>query len=196
MKTLAALALAASLLVTPAFSADFKFVNDTGGDSIIIEGNIYKGDDARFKSFLAKHPQVDLIGLSASFGGDWNAATSIGRTISARGLYTIALNDICNSACASIWIAGAEMYVMPGNTSPLFHMPYDNATGKERPELMAKYASQIGLPAAFTSYFVAQARGTNTAVVDKISTGGGSSNLFSISLAKLKSWGLKAYVLR
>ena len=199
-------------------AADFAVVHDTGGDAITITGNIDPGDAKRFASLLKKNPRVDLVSLTASFGGDWFEAVDIGRAIHRKGLYTLAIG-ICKSACAYVWLAGSEVYVMPGAESPKFHLPYGAASMTAYPDIVAPYIRSIGLPGSLADYIVSKSLSAKEAVVRCISQpeggytvfvngagtfpttttvdiGCSTSDTFSIPLSKLKSFGVKAYVLR
>lgn len=184
MKALASLALAATLLATPAVSADFSIVHDTGGDSIVITGYISEGDHKVFNALLKKNPKVDMVGLHDSPGGDFAAAVSIGRTIHAKGLYTLATNDYCNSACAAIWLAGKQVYVLPGDPSPKFHLPNTYGTwevGAANEALFRDYTRSIGVSDSFVSYVKTEAGPSNSSIPVPIKT--------------LRSFGVDAYVL-
>lgn len=171
-----------ALLSVPAHAADFAFIHDVGGDSISIIGGIYEGDDRAFSSMLAKHPTVDLIAVGSSYGGDFGAALAIAKTIHSKGLYTLAVNSNCNSACSMIWAAGDEAYVLPGNASPRFHLPNTYGTWTVEKSTYLKYTRAVGISDSFVTY-VADAAGP-------------SNDSVSIPLSKLKSFGIDAYVLR
>ena len=79
---------------------------------MLLEGGIFPGDDARFKTFLATvPPSIRLIKLSSG-GGNGRAAQLIGVMIRDAGYnaFVDATRDRCASACTHIFAAGVQRF--------------------------------------------------------------------------------------
>jgi len=71
---------------------------------IFIEGDIVKGDYAKFKKLADRLPYGTIV-IMTSYGGSLLEGLNIGVTIKAKGFRTFASN-YCMSVCAMMWLAG------------------------------------------------------------------------------------------
>lgn len=123
-----------------------------GSDSepalIIIEGEIEKGDDAKFRKIAAEQSNANV--LLDSNGGAIIPAMDIGRTIRLREYGTLVYKDgVCVSACALIWVAGERRIIFEGGRVG-FHASYRDVDGSlietgMGNALVGHYLSQLGL---------------------------------------------------
>jgi hypothetical protein len=83
----------------------------------------------------------------ASHGGEVDEALRIGREIRRRGYSTYVGTGTCNSACALIWLAGAERRLWP--TAKLgFHSAWhgDVERSDASNAKIAEYLDELGIP--------------------------------------------------
>lgn len=97
-----------------AFGAEFEVVDGPDPTSIVVrmDGLIAEGDFGRFLSATAGASTVTLI--VSGPGGLFDEAMQIGAEVRRLGFSTmVSANAFCFSACALVWIAGAERYMAP-----------------------------------------------------------------------------------
>jgi len=84
---------------------------------ILFWGKIEKGDDLKFKKLVADNNIRDgaaTVSLNSN-GGHALAGFGIGRTIAENKFWTfVDGKSVCASACADVWLAGAERWVEAG----------------------------------------------------------------------------------
>jgi hypothetical protein len=88
---------------------------------IIIEGDIVRGDYAKFKRIADRMPNGPYgpVVIMTSRGGSLVEGLNIGTTIKAKGFRTFAY-DYCMSVCAMMWLAGWQRSTL-SETSIGFH---------------------------------------------------------------------------
>ena len=124
------------------------YPDEKGGAAIIfVVGEIRPGDDEKFKKIAATTNNA-IVSLNSA-GGTIAAAMEIGKVIRLRD-YTTAVDksDSCASACALIWIAGAQRFIFEGGKVG-FHASYLDSEGKQIETgvgnaLVGHYLSQLG----------------------------------------------------
>jgi hypothetical protein len=139
-----------------ASAAEFAFREERNGeyayDVIFLSGEIRPGDERRFFELAVKATRDTLVSLDST-GGHLKTALEIGRTVALRKMNTRVTNTECISACALIWLAGAERYLNNGERLG-FHSAYSR--GKRPNErqidavgnaLVGAYIRQLELPA-------------------------------------------------
>lgn len=137
------------LCASPATAATITEKPLRGGATLImIEGEITVGDDRRFSNAAARHTRA-VVGLKSP-GGAVDPALSIGRTIHRMGYATLVYDSTCVSACALIWVAGAERFVTTSGKIG-FHAIYtQDGYGRQRETamggaLVGQYLTELGL---------------------------------------------------
>ena len=128
-RTLASLIAIASIISTAVKAAEITAspLEETQEVMILIDGEIQKGDDEKFRKIAAEHS--DAIVLLNSDGGAIAPAMDIGRTIKLREYSTAVYKDSsCASACALIWIAGIRRAIFDGGKVG-FHASYLDVDG-------------------------------------------------------------------
>lgn len=74
----------------------------------VANGEIFKGDDQRFRDFISQHPERRVLILS-SIGGDLQTGMEIGRKIRQEEMTTFVPKPlVCYSACFFMYIGGRE----------------------------------------------------------------------------------------
>jgi len=132
MKSLliAAAALLAVLSAAPVQAATIYRNSEANDHFIHVDGKIVPGDLARFKAALATTMGKTFVVLSSN-GGDMIEAMMIGEIVRERQMVTVVLAEkVCASACALMWLSGAERMVAP-KAAIGFHAAANTATGKE-----------------------------------------------------------------
>ena len=114
-----------------------------------ISGALEPGDAHRFKAAAADVGLVSV--LLNSPGGHLLESLEIGRTISERGYLTgVPPNTVCASACALVWLAGADRY-MSSSSRIGFHAAYAAGADGRAAEsgmgnaLVGAYLNDLGL---------------------------------------------------
>lgn len=149
-RTLASVMAIASILPSAAAAAEISVspLEETKDVMILIDGDIQKGDDEKFRKIAAEHS--DAIVLLNSDGGAIAPAMDIGRTIKLREYSTAVYNDSsCASACALIWIAGIRRAIFDGGKVG-FHASYLDVNGTMIETgmgnaLVGHYLAQLGM---------------------------------------------------
>lgn len=113
---------------------------------IIIQGEIQRGDGAKFYREARKYPRASVV--LDSPGGDVREALSIGAEIAIRGYATyVGPGEVgCYSACALIWVSGARRYMTPDAVIGV-HAAYKviaGPKGKVQPQESGAANAQIG----------------------------------------------------
>lgn len=130
-------------------------IGDLGLDMITIKGSIVRGDGAVF--FRVASDSHKAIVLLNSEGGVVVDALAIGREIRRRNFATsVAPKNLCASACALIWLAGARRYVEDGSAIG-FHASYIEKDGVMLESgvanaLVGAYVSRLGLSDRVVAY--------------------------------------------
>jgi hypothetical protein len=117
-----------------------------GKREVEIKGTIAEGDDIRLVQFLNMYPDAVMVGLDSP-GGALVPALAMGRIIYARHLGTgVGNNRLCASACALIWLAGAQKKNAWTTASIGFHAAFNKETGREGlgSALVGKYLGELG----------------------------------------------------
>lgn len=153
--------------VSAAGAADFVFSISPDGERVLaVSGPIATIDGAVFLNEVNRHqPHVVMV---TGEGGDMLSAARIGVIIHERGLKTHAVGE-CRSACAFIWIAGAQLRAAPA-AKILSHLPVaikGAHKGKPHPEgfaLLGWYMGKLNLSVDVMDAFLgaATAEGTVT----------------------------------
>jgi hypothetical protein len=131
-------------------AAQINTTSANGTQFVTIDGIIREGDDRTFTGLTSALPAGSVV-LFSSQGGSVVQALEIGRTIRMKSFKTaVASDDLCASACALMWLAGATRFM--GATSHIgFHAAYNMVNGKSAGEsgvgnaLVGAYLSQLGL---------------------------------------------------
>ena len=138
------LALSFLTMALPGHAAQIEIRNDLGNLPVITVLGGIEGDDAdRFQELSSTLNRA--IVMLKSGGGKIVPAIRIGEMVKAKG-YTTAVNDICASACALIWLAGSKRFMTPTAHIGL-HQAY-NATGQaDGPgnAILGSYLTRLGL---------------------------------------------------
>jgi len=100
------LAIVATMISCVANAANITVEQQNQGMSISIVGEITTGDYEKFKAMAAKLPAKSFVALDSD-GGIILEALQIGEMVRAKKFRTVA-GGVCASACALIWVAGAE----------------------------------------------------------------------------------------
>jgi hypothetical protein len=112
---------------------------------IHLAGEIKYDDRKRFQQVAQTFESPRVVVFLEGPGGDLIAGLSIGDEIHSRGWRTVAL-DRCESACAYIWVAGAERIVGEGAIIG-FHAAVDMVTKQETGmgnALLGSYLTNMG----------------------------------------------------
>jgi hypothetical protein len=160
---------------------------DVRRSAIIISGEIVTGDADRFEDALGKAgPDVAIVKLRASPGGDLREAIRIGQLIRRLKMFTDVAaqadpspvidltpegayvygtdaDATCASACFFIWIAGAQRQ---GNYMLVVHRPYFDPT--EFSKLGSDQAQSAYAELEKVAYSYLEAMGTPGSVIDLI----------------------------
>lgn len=139
-------------LLTPAaaFAADIEVMPPEDDDDIAIisiDGEITSGDAEVFRKVAAQYANAAI--LLNSDGGMISPAMEIGRTIKLMNYSTVVSSTgSCASACALIWLAGAERMIFEGGEVG-FHAAYLDTDGTKLETgvgnaLVGHYLSQMG----------------------------------------------------
>ena len=119
--------------VAPAAAATMRVAGTT---QIIISGAILRSDTDQFMTLLAANPDINAVVLFDSPGGDGLTMQRLSAIIRRRKFSTAVAGN-CASACAMIFLSGAQRYfsnlVPIGETSIGFHGSYE-ADGSLAPE--------------------------------------------------------------
>jgi hypothetical protein len=120
-----AIAVVLSVVVTPQIRAmDIKVIDD----QLILSGPVVAGDFEAVASRLASQPQIKLVVLRNSPGGDAPTGYRLGELFRQRSFKT-AVSGYCYSACSRLFLGGKERYFTsddpPEATHVGFHGHYD-----------------------------------------------------------------------
>lgn len=130
-------------------------IAELGLDMISIKGPIVRGDAAVFFQVTSDSNRT-IVHLNSE-GGLVNDALAIGREIRRRNFATSVFpNNLCASACALIWLAGAHRYAEDGSAIG-FHASYIEKDGVMLESgvvnaLVGAYVSQLGLSDQIVAY--------------------------------------------
>jgi len=122
---------------------------ESGSSVIIIDGDIVKGDAAKFKRLAATID--DAVVAVESEGGATIEAIEIGEAIRLKGFSTLAVNrSTCTSACGLIWLAGSPR-VITTTARVGFHATYSDKSGSRMESgvgnaLVGRYLGVLNLP--------------------------------------------------
>ena len=137
------------------------------GKILFITGEIFKGDEFKFRDFLSEiHAKVAEVRLNSP-GGNIYASGEIGRQIRDAGLTTLvdARRDICASACTVLFASGKERVYLnargpegvmghEGFRGLGFHQgsipdqPLESRYSGDGTAAMIRYYYEFGVPAA------------------------------------------------
>lgn len=122
-------------LVHGAPAADLRVV----GDTLVVEGELVRGDASTFAGLLAAHPELRRVSI-ASPGGDLATGLEMGKAIRARRLETYVEAGVAEaaSAAAYLFMGGVER-VVKGNRGVGVHAFYT-----PQPELRRLLKQQHG----------------------------------------------------
>lgn len=110
---------AAILVPAPTSAASISYSPELR--AIIVDGTIEAGDLGHIrKVFDAANGQVDGLYLHSP-GGDFMTAIDAGGWVREHGIATYASGSLCYSACAFLWLGGANLYA---NGIVALHMPF------------------------------------------------------------------------
>src|SRR5467141_205086 len=149
MRTILAVLLTTS---APCMAVEISVHTDRPVPLVVIDGVI---DAATYDTFLAKTKGLDkAVVRLRSRGGRINPAMAIGRVIRQRQWSTEAF-QLCESACALVWLGGAERY-LPGGGKLGFHQPReeDGSVSITGVAMEAAYLRELGFPDATVAFAV------------------------------------------
>ena len=114
-----------SVLVTSSIRAmDIKVMDD----QLLLSGPVVAGDAEAVESRLTEQPQIKLVVLRNSPGGDAPTGYHVGELLREKGLAT-AVSGYCYSSCSRMFLGGKERYFTsdypPDATHVGFHGHYD-----------------------------------------------------------------------
>lgn len=121
---------------------------DSGIELIEIEGDIQAGDEVQFRRIAGQFDKA-LVGFNSD-GGALYPALEMGRALHLQGFDTAVISgNRCASACALIWAAGTNRYLVQGGRVG-FHASYVEDGGKTIETglgnaLVGRYLTQLGL---------------------------------------------------
>ena len=149
------------LAATTASAADFQVHRGEDLNVLVVTEEILPGDD---EAFLVALTQATANGegalvVLASPGGALGAGMHIGLMIAEAGVPTfVPENEVCASACALAWLAGAPR-MMTTASEIGFHQPYDERDGVMVPSIEANavvghYIATIGEGPEIVSFAV------------------------------------------
>ena len=99
-----------SIISTVAVAEITAHEYDSGGTYLLVEGEIFEGDEDKFKRLVVRH-NPETIHLD-SFGGDSISAKLIGQIIRDRKIDTaISVGSFCESACVDVFLGGVRRYL-------------------------------------------------------------------------------------
>ena len=165
-------------LVNPVLAADITH----WGKNLFILGELANQDYDKFYEIMAYHGDEIKDVWITSIGGSYNDGLLIGTDVKSLGLNTIALGE-CYSACAYIWLAGANRQVFEHNPEDLtfigIHMPaYVKDPSKPIPQWILRktewYLDLLELP--------------ESAKVEILATP--NEKMLLLGPNRMKSWGL------
>lgn len=111
-----------------------------GGDALVLSGEIVYQDLARVKEALDRAPEIRVVVLRNSMGGNSWTGYRLGELFRERGLTTV-VSGHCVSSCSRLFLGGRERYFSSDYPAALtyvgFHGHYD--VGKLNPESVAKH---------------------------------------------------------
>lgn len=119
-----------------------------GLELIVVVGDIKSGDELEFRRLAIQFDKA-VVGFSSN-GGALLPALEIGTALHLRGFDTAVIaGDQCASACALIWAAGVNRYLVKGARVG-FHASYVEDGGKAIETglgnaLVGRYLTQLGL---------------------------------------------------
>jgi hypothetical protein len=119
------------------------------GWTIVVTGEIERGDGAKFRSEASKYD--DVLVLLESPGGSLADAIDIGETIRLKSYSTAVINGSeCNSACALIWLAGSPRALSKSGRIG-FHAAYADRSGTAQESgvanaMVGRYLTLLNLP--------------------------------------------------
>lgn len=143
MRTLT-LAIVATMMSCAATAADITVGQQNQGMNISIIGEITTGDYEKFKAIAAKLPAKSFVALDSD-GGIILEAIQIGEMVRAKKFQTVAGGG-CASACALIWVAGAERGTFDDSHIG-FHSAYNAITHQisgSANAIIGAYLSRLG----------------------------------------------------
>lgn len=171
------------LASSPLESAEIqKYVTTDGVTIISVTGDIELQDDEKFTEITSDIHQ-GIVTLSSD-GGALLPALTIGRTIRAKGLFTIVPDhSICASACAIIWLGGNERLVS-SSAQIGFHAAYRQRFGITTESgsanaLVGSYYASLGLSDEAIYYLTSSA----------------PSDMFWIDAEKARSLGIEISII-
>lgn len=131
---------------------------NSGIELIAIVGEIESGDETKFKKLAIQFDKA-IVGFSSN-GGALLPALEIGTALRLRGFDTAVIaGNQCASACALIWAAGVNRYIVKGGRVG-FHASYVEDGGKAIETglgnaLVGRYLAQLGLSQRATIFATA-----------------------------------------
>lgn len=140
----------ACLHIGTAHAVRIEVQPSTAGSWILLSGEFQPDDGARFDKVLAATRDASVVVLEGP-GGSMKGGFDIGTAIRARQLATLVKdNSACASACADVWLAGAQRYM--GATARIgFHSAYTRDWRNSPTEsrvgnaLQGAYLNRLGL---------------------------------------------------
>lgn len=117
-------------------------VSSKDGRTLLLEGEIKDGDEAKF--FAALTPQVKTLMLNSG-GGDVRPALKMARAVRTRRLQVI-VDGLCGSSCANyLFVAGSSQEVKPDSVV-LWHGGVTDKIIADLPALFRAEMARQGLP--------------------------------------------------
>ncbi len=141
---------AACVLTLPAYAAEIEVLTlESGSKVIVLEGEISKGDSAKFRTVAAQIDDAAVV--LESEGGSTMEALEIGETIRIKGFSTLVVNGtLCVSACGLIWLSGSPRGLAQ-SAQVGFHATYTDESGRKLESgvgnaLVGRYLALLNLP--------------------------------------------------
>ncbi len=126
---------------------------ESGGEAVVIQGDLEYGDIAIFNDLTARLPRQTVVVISSP-GGNLKAGIEIGRLIRRNG-FRAAVSNMCPSACALAWLAGSQRFA--SQTAHIgFHVAY--LSGEQKTEsgignaIVGHYVGELGFSENVVTY--------------------------------------------
>ena len=119
-----------SVLLAGAPLAASAMQMNTCDDQLLLSGDVERGDYYEIKKRLSAHPEIGVVVLRNSRGGDAESGYDVGEYFRDKGISTY-LSGYCLSSCSRMFLGGKERFFTDdfplGKSNVGFHSNYNNA---------------------------------------------------------------------
>lgn len=102
----------------------------TCADQMVLSGDVERGDYYEIKKKISAHPEIKVVVLRNSHGGDASSGYDVGEYLRDKGISTY-VSGYCLSSCSRMFLGGKERFFTDdfplGKTNVGFHSNYNNA---------------------------------------------------------------------